>query len=342
MAMAAASSFFLIWTTPPSTFRPRFMRSLESIFKHHADAAVTVFSNTLPVHFFAQLSRAGLQVAVERYELADMLAGTRGEVWFDFRRFWNRSAYYANHEADLLRLLLLRNHGGVYLDTDVVFVQPLPAEVAGCDGLVGIESGTGGLPLQAMRTDSSAKAIAAGEHSTHGVAGAGVAGAGTARAAGEGLGGGAILCNALMSFGRGSTFVERAVERFFSRYVPFPPELSLKQLFMMGIWGAMGPILLTDLARDMSEMADVNAPREPAVCALEQSVFYPITPPEAPSLFSPWQELRDSTRLRRLERESIAVHYWNQLSAQEVLACGSLMHTLLERHCVVCVPLPCV
>ena len=97
--MAVASSFFLIWTTPPHTFQPRFMRSVESIFRHHPAANVTLLSNSLPDGFFAPLTAAGLRVQIRRYDLRALVAGTRAEVWYDFRAFWNQSAFFANHEV---------------------------------------------------------------------------------------------------------------------------------------------------------------------------------------------------------------------------------------------------
>jgi len=97
--MAATSSFFLIWTTPPHTFQPRFMRSVESIFRHHPAANVTLLSNSLPDEFFAPLTAAGLRVQIRRYDLRALVAGTRAEVWYDFRAFWNQSEFFANHEA---------------------------------------------------------------------------------------------------------------------------------------------------------------------------------------------------------------------------------------------------
>ena len=97
--MAATSSFFLIWTTPPHTFQPRFMRSVESIFRHHPAANVTLLSNSLPDEFFAPLTAAGLRVQIRRYDLRALVAGTRAEVWYDFRSFWNQSEFFANHEA---------------------------------------------------------------------------------------------------------------------------------------------------------------------------------------------------------------------------------------------------
>ncbi len=58
--------FFLIWTTAASTFAPRYTRSIESIFRHHAHASVSVLSNTLPLDFFAPLAAASLDIAIER------------------------------------------------------------------------------------------------------------------------------------------------------------------------------------------------------------------------------------------------------------------------------------
>ena len=123
--------FFAIWVTPPSTFSPRFHRSLESVFKHHPTAHLDVLSNSLPATFFHSLtSRTNHSIKIRRYDLASLTKGTRAEVWYAFRRFWSRSAFFPNHEADLLRLLWLAEHGGVYLDTYVVFVRPLDVRAA--------------------------------------------------------------------------------------------------------------------------------------------------------------------------------------------------------------------
>ena len=149
--------FFAIWVTPPATFSPRFHRSLESVFKHHPTAHLDVLSNSLPTTFFHSLtSRTNHSIKIRRYDLASLTKGTRAEVWYAFRRFWSRSAFFPNHEADLLRLLWLAEHGGVYLDTDVVLTRPLRlAHVASTmrrrddeagappvlrDGAIGIES----------------------------------------------------------------------------------------------------------------------------------------------------------------------------------------------------------
>jgi len=295
--------FFLIWSTPPHTFQPRFMRSVESIFRHHPDARVSVLSNTLPDGFFGALSRAGLDVGVERYDLRRLVAGTRAAVWYDFRRFWNQSSFFANHEADLLRLLWLERRGGVYVDTDVVFVNPLPRELMA--SALGIESGTGGMRWRVLSSGGDRAAPALPQES--------------------------VLCNAVMAFEAGAPFVRRALQGFLSEYVPYTPGLSFEELLMVGEWGAMGPWLLTRVARAHPE--DVRV--------LRREALYPIAPGHIVPHMGAWDEARDAPMLATIQQESVAVHYWNQMSRHARLVCGSLLHRLLEENCVVCTALPC-
>ena len=50
---------------------------------------------------------------------------------------------------------------------------------------------------------------------------------------------------------------------------------------------------------------------------------------------------RDAPQWAVIQEHAIAVHYWNRISGGRPLACGSLLHRLLEDNCVVCTPLPC-
>ena len=135
--MALVHRFTLVWTTAPSSFAPRHMRAVESVRRWHPTAAISVLSNTLPLDFFAPLS-----ILVERYDWDELTRGTPAEVWYAHRHAWNRSSFFSNHEADLLRLLYLHRRGGAYVDTDVVFVRPLRLR-AGCNLGVGVEHGNG-------------------------------------------------------------------------------------------------------------------------------------------------------------------------------------------------------
>merc|ERR1712060_502528 len=99
-----------------------------------------MMSNTLPKTFFSAFHDVGLNIVVERYSLAELVSGTRGMVWYDFRSFWNRSVFYPNHEADLLRMVLLHTRGGVYIDTDVIFTRHLPSGSSCSTNFIGVES----------------------------------------------------------------------------------------------------------------------------------------------------------------------------------------------------------
>lgn len=310
------TSFFLIWVTSPATFAPRYLRSVESIKWHHPDAAVTVLSNTLPPRFFLDL---GLQVSVERYDLEMLVRGTPAEAWYDRRHLYNRSAYFSNHLADLLRLLTLFHRGGTYVDTDVIFTSAL-RRPAHCRGTVGVESGE---DPNVVPTSESA-----------------------------------ILCNAIMSFEAGSSFLARALSTFVKDYVPLTPGLTMMELYSKGEWGAMGPLLLTRLllradaatwggtarrgARESAgggggggTMARTGAAATD-VCILGRDAFYPIAPGgDAIAHFGKWEEARDAPVLVRILGGGgvVAVHYWNALTRASPLICGSLMHRLFESGC---------
>jgi len=199
--MSNASRFFLIWSTPAPTFSPRFTRSVESIFRHHPAAHISVLSNTLPLNYFRQLTDVGLDLEVERYDLGALVTNSRAQVWYDFRRFWNRSAFFPNHEADLLRLLTLRQRGGVYVDTDVIFVRPLP--ISRCVNVVGVEAGSGGVSAAQLLPDAPVSSLETG------------------------LPTGSVLCNAVMSFARTAPLLDTLIEAFVEDYVPFPPGWSM-------------------------------------------------------------------------------------------------------------------
>jgi len=299
------SSFFIIWSTPPRTFLPRFLRSVESILRWHPQARVVALSNTLPDDFFRS---QGLRVAVERYDMMSLLADTkccaiRGEAWWTNRHLWNQSAYFANHEADLLRLLLLWHRGGVYVDTDVIFLRPLTLP-EGCRGAIGIERGDGGHPA--------------------------VTQVGGDRALGDrGLGVNAILCNAVLAFPKArSHVVEAALERFLLEYMPFTPGLTMMELHHRGEWGAMGPLLITKVLRDMQDSQNNE------VCVMEQDAFYPITPMEIHHAFATWTEEQARPILAALKAASVTVHFWNALTRDTPVLCGSLLHRLLEQNCL--------
>lgn len=122
----AAPSFLLLWTTAATAFTLRSRRCLESLLFHHPRATVRIFSNSLPPSAIAPLRAAGYTVSVQGYDAAELLRGTPAAPWLLRQAEWEKGPYWYSHLTDVLRLALLWREGGVYVDTDVVLMRPLP------------------------------------------------------------------------------------------------------------------------------------------------------------------------------------------------------------------------
>lgn len=63
-----------------------------------------------------------------------------------YRRDPNMLRYRYAHDTDVLRLELLRDHGGIYADLDTLFVRPLGDELLRHDFVIGREDDVDGIP----------------------------------------------------------------------------------------------------------------------------------------------------------------------------------------------------
>lgn len=106
-------------------FNWKHWRSVESIFYHHPTAQVSVYSNTLPENTFNVLTEAGYSIQVHKYNLESLLISTPAEGFIKkLGKARGEPNWYSN-SANLLRMLLLYQLGGIYMDTDIFIVQPL-------------------------------------------------------------------------------------------------------------------------------------------------------------------------------------------------------------------------
>lgn len=67
-------------------------------------------------------------VHLMRMDSQSLIAGTPLDKWY-FCTKWREGPFHVAHLSDALRLLILYLYGGYYFDLDIVFVQPLPAEL---------------------------------------------------------------------------------------------------------------------------------------------------------------------------------------------------------------------
>lgn len=64
----ASNVFYLAWSTDESTFLERHASCLESLLLMHPDSTVIIFSNSLPLDFFSDLTERGFKVRIDRME----------------------------------------------------------------------------------------------------------------------------------------------------------------------------------------------------------------------------------------------------------------------------------
>lgn len=116
---------FMVWNSPPWMFSVRHQRALESLFFHHQDVCVVVFSETIELDFFKDFVKDGFKIAVAMPNLDELLRDTPtyifASVWFE----WRRTTFYSTHYSELVRLAALYKYGGIYLDSDILVLKPL-------------------------------------------------------------------------------------------------------------------------------------------------------------------------------------------------------------------------
>ena len=115
--------FHLVFTA--STFKWHHWRTVESIFYHHPFAKVTIHSNTLQQSEFDVLTEAGYTIKVNDYSLTDMLKDSPAEEFISKLSSATSGPHWQSHQIDLLRLLVLYKWGGIYMDNDMIAVNPL-------------------------------------------------------------------------------------------------------------------------------------------------------------------------------------------------------------------------
>ncbi|XP_008805990.2 uncharacterized protein At4g19900 [Phoenix dactylifera] len=134
---------FMVWNSPPWTYGIRHQRGLESLLHHHRDACVVVFSETMELDFFRGFVKDGFKIAVAMPDLDELLKDTPtnifASVWFE----WRKTKHYPIHYSELIRLAVLYKYGGIYLDSDIIVLNPLHS----LENSVGLEDQAAGISI---------------------------------------------------------------------------------------------------------------------------------------------------------------------------------------------------
>ena len=110
------------------------MRAIESVFYFHPNAKVVVHSNTIPqresmLDIFAE---AGYDFEIrpysfeELFEDASFIDEEMKGYFLENLEVQRKQQYWYTHEADLVKMLILEQTGGVMMDTDMHLIKAVP------------------------------------------------------------------------------------------------------------------------------------------------------------------------------------------------------------------------
>lgn len=139
--------FHFIHTTSEATFHQRNLRAVESVFFHHPNASVlihvpddgatTSLTSDMTEKPFLPLINAGYNVTIQRFQLqtlVDAALSMEGSTiekapidkWMKTQILRNmfKQNWYVDI-SDLVRLLVVYTQGGLYMDTDIIIVNPV-------------------------------------------------------------------------------------------------------------------------------------------------------------------------------------------------------------------------
>jgi hypothetical protein len=127
--------FHFIFTTSPETINWRFIKAIEAVFFHHPKSKVIIHSQTIPSHgtILDKFQQANYHLSVQNYSFEELLndrlmSFLNDTVKQSFLKKLpdnQKNKYWYSHATDILRLLILEQNGGIYLDTDVHLISPI-------------------------------------------------------------------------------------------------------------------------------------------------------------------------------------------------------------------------
>ncbi|KAF7728199.1 hypothetical protein EC973_006593 [Apophysomyces ossiformis] len=123
--------YWVCWSSAPSTFTDRHWRALELVWIHEPRAVIFMISNTLPENFFEEYSQHGYKIHVVHFDKQNLLDwkwhfGSGTQDWIEDWERWDKGGYFNWHLTDYIRLFLLYNYGGTYMDMDALWIRVSP------------------------------------------------------------------------------------------------------------------------------------------------------------------------------------------------------------------------
>ncbi|GLT52708.1 hypothetical protein SLA2020_260320 [Shorea laevis] len=126
------AQFFMVWLSTAQSFGPREFLAVDSLFSASPDGCLLILSSSMDspkgYRILKPLLDRGFNILAVTPDLPFLVKSTPAEAWLDELNSGNMdpgSIPLFNHLSDLIRLAVLYKYGGVYLDTDFIFVRDL-------------------------------------------------------------------------------------------------------------------------------------------------------------------------------------------------------------------------
>ncbi|XP_019101046.1 PREDICTED: lactosylceramide 4-alpha-galactosyltransferase-like [Camelina sativa] len=127
-----SAQFFMVWLSPAKSFGPREMLAVDTLFTTNPGACLAILSNSLDScrgdTILKPLLDRGFNLIAVTFDIPFLVKNTPAEAWLKrlkSGRMDPGSIPLFMNLSDLTRLAVLYKYGGVYLDTDIIFLNDI-------------------------------------------------------------------------------------------------------------------------------------------------------------------------------------------------------------------------
>ncbi|XP_020884538.1 lactosylceramide 4-alpha-galactosyltransferase [Arabidopsis lyrata subsp. lyrata] len=138
-----SAQFFMIWLSPAKSFGPREMLAVDTLFTTNPGACLAILSNSLDsprgYTILKPLLDRGFNLIAVTLDIPFLVKNTPAEAWLKRLKSGHMdpgSIPLFMNLSDLTRLAVLYKYGGVYLDTDIIFLN----DMTGLRNAIGAQS----------------------------------------------------------------------------------------------------------------------------------------------------------------------------------------------------------
>ncbi|KAF8085306.1 hypothetical protein N665_0672s0022 [Sinapis alba] len=127
-----SAQFFMVWLSPAKSFGAREMLAVDTLFTTNPGACLVILSNSLDspkgYTILKPLLDQGFNLVAVTLDIPLLVKNTPAEAWLRRLKTGKMdpgSIPLFMHLSDLTRLAVLYKYGGIYLDTDIIFLNSM-------------------------------------------------------------------------------------------------------------------------------------------------------------------------------------------------------------------------